>query len=157
MIHSKNTKNSLLFLVLLSSFIAFSYPGKAIFNIGKNGLSIERTKSEKPIILPCNGKEVIVHNAVSANDDGFNDFFYIEGIENCPNNTVSIYNRWGALVYETQAYGTKGNVFKGLSEGRGVVNNNSKLVGGTYFYIINFLDESSREVEKKAGYLYLND
>jgi hypothetical protein len=32
-------------------------------------------------ILPCNGKQVVVYNAVSPNGDGFNDSFTIEGID----------------------------------------------------------------------------
>jgi gliding motility-associated-like protein len=117
--------------------------------------TLARVKVED--ILPCGGKGVVVYNAVSPNDDGLNDYFNIEGIQNCTNNTVEIYNRWGVKVYETKAYNTNGNVFRGFSEGRVTINKNEKLPDGTYFYIINFLDGASGKNSKKAGYLYINN
>ena len=108
-------------------------------------------------ILPCGGRGVVVYNAVSPNDDGLNDHFIIDGIEACPNNTVEVYNRWGVKVYETTAYNTSGNVFRGMSEGRVTVSKNEKLPTGTYFYIINFINNDAKNSTKKGGYLYIND
>jgi gliding motility-associated-like protein len=108
-------------------------------------------------ILPCGGRGVVIYNAVSPNDDGINDYFNIDGIDACPQNKVSIFNRWGAKVFETTAYNTSGNVFKGISEGNMTMAKNEKLPTGTYFYIIDFLDENGGIRTKKAGYLYLND
>lgn len=123
--------------------------------LGYGVFTLARVKSNE--ILPCGGRGVVIYNAVSPNNDGINDFFNIDGIENCPKNTVQIYNRWGVKVYETSSYNTFGNVFKGVSEGRVTLNQNEKLPTGTYFYNINFLDETGGIRTKKAGYLYLND
>ena len=82
-----------------------------------------------------------VFNLVTSNNDGFNDYFKISGIENFPENQVLIYNRWGVLVYEMENYGNSpnsDNVFKGFSDGRITINKGVKLPVGTYFYIINF-------------------
>lgn len=116
--------------------------------------TLARVRSED--ILPCGGRGVVIYNAISANEDGRNDYFIIDGIEECPQNTVEIYNRWGVKVYETTSYNTKGNVFNGYSDGRVTIAKNEKLPVGTYFYHINFLDENGGIRTKKAGYLYLS-
>lgn len=108
-------------------------------------------------ILPCGGRGVVIYNAVSPNDDGLNDYFIIDGIDACPQNKVSIFNRWGAKVFETNGYNTTGNVFDGTSEAAGTISESKKLPTGTYFYIIDFLDETGGVRTKKAGYLYLNN
>ena len=41
-----------------------------------------------------------VFDIVTPNGDGLNDVFVIRGIEQFPNNTMRIYNRWGVLVYD---------------------------------------------------------
>ena len=102
---------------------------------------------------------VFVYNAVSSNNDGKNDFFKIDGIQNHPNNRVTIYNRWGARVFETTNYDSKGNVFNGYSQGKSAASNDSKLPTGTYFYVLSYelkIENGSQNVEK-VGYLYLND
>jgi gliding motility-associated-like protein len=116
--------------------------------------TLARVRSED--ILPCGGRGVVIYNAISANDDGRNDYFIIDGIEECPQNTVEIYNRWGVKVYETTSYNTNGNVFNGYSDGRITISKNEKLPVGTYFYHINFLDENGGIRTKKAGYLYIS-
>ena len=66
---------------------------------------------------------VIVYNYVTANDDGFNDFFKIdtsEAEEGCIQNIkVKIFNRWGAKVFSSDNYGDSmsEDVFIGFSQG----------------------------------------
>ena len=98
--------------------------------------------------------ELIVYNGISNNTDGVNDYFYIKGIQDLANNTVKIFNRWGVKVFETSNYDTRGNVFKGFSNGRATVRKSEKLPTGTYFYIVSY-DFEGRRVNK-SGYLYLN-
>ncbi|MGV1012069.1 MAG: gliding motility-associated C-terminal domain-containing protein [Flavobacterium sp.] len=101
---------------------------------------------------------IVVHNAFSPNDDGLNEFFNIENIENTlcfPTNSVEIYNRWGVLVYETDQYDNYSRVFKGVSEGRVTIDRAVELPTGTYFYIINY-STSKGEFLNKKGYVYLS-
>jgi gliding motility-associated-like protein len=110
-------------------------------------------------VLPC--KTIIIHNAFSSNEDGKNDFFQIENIEDnlCYKNIrVEIYNRWGVLVFEKDNYNNEGNAFRGLSEGRTTINKNEGLPTGTYFYILSYdtVDGLDKTLKiKKDGYLYL--
>ncbi len=103
--------------------------------------------------------DVVIYNAVSPNGDGVNDYFRIENLDRYPNNKVTIFNRWGVLVYETTNYGTNGNVFNGISEGRGTLNKKEGLPSGTYYYILEYDYTSQGESNriKKAGYLHLEN
>jgi len=115
--------------------------------------TLARIKDE--LLLPG---DVVIYNGVTPDGDGKNDYFVIDNIKDFPKNTVEIYNRWGVRVFETRAYDTHGNVFKGDSEGRATVTSSKILPTGTYFYIIEYVYEKpgipSRTI-KKAGYLYL--
>ncbi|MFP4291618.1 MAG: gliding motility-associated C-terminal domain-containing protein, partial [Cyclobacteriaceae bacterium] len=55
-----------------------------------------------------------IFNGLSPNGDGENDYFHIDCIEEFPQNSVKIFNRAGALVYEADAYDNKSIVFEGL-------------------------------------------
>jgi gliding motility-associated-like protein len=101
------------------------------------------------------GEDLIVYNAVTPNGDGAHDVLEIENIENYPNNSLRIYNRWGVLVFSTRAYNTQGNVFDGTSQGRATVGGDNKLPTGTYFYILDFEVEEG-VMHQRTGYLYLN-
>lgn len=97
--------------------------------------------------------DLMVYNAISLTEDGKNDYFRIEGLKNT-DNSVEIFNRWGVKVYETTAYNTHGNVFKGFSEGRLTIDKSEKLPVGTYFYVLK-CNQGGRSATK-TGYLYIN-
>lgn len=78
---------------------------------------------------------VIVYNALSPNGDTKNEIFYLQHIDILPdaqNNKVTIYNRWGDLVFETTNYNNDDRVFVGKNK------NGNDLPSGTYFYKIEF-------------------
>ena len=61
------------------------------------------------------------------------------------NNRVTIYNRWGDVVWEGTNYNNSTVVFDGAN------NNGKELPSGTYFYKIDF----STGLESKTGFLSL--
>lgn len=63
----------------------------------------------------------------SPNGDGINDFFVILPITAYPDNSLKIFNRWGAEVYYLKPYD---NSFNGIGS------NGNDLPDGTYFYIL---------------------
>jgi hypothetical protein len=108
------------------------------------------------IVGPCNAVEI--YNAVTANNDGTNDYFEIRNINDIcrTGNRVEIYNRWGVLVYEINGYDNNDATrrFEGLSKGRATLNASDQLPTGTYFYIVSWtLDNGNTET--RDGYLYL--
>lgn len=78
--------------------------------------------------------------------------------KNSPIIPFRFFNRWGVKVYETENYDSRGNVFKGTSEGRITVKKSEKLPSGTYYYILNYehIDVSGSRMIKKSGYLHLD-
>lgn len=101
--------------------------------------------------------DVVIYNIVTADGDGVNDYFLIDNIQRFPNNSVQIFNRWGAKVFETKNYDSNGNVFDGHSKGKMTINESEKLPSGTYYYVIVYevVKEGVSRTIKKAGYLHL--
>ncbi len=99
--------------------------------------------------------QVEVYNVVTPNGDGMHDHLIITGLENRPINDLKIYNRWGVILYHTTSYNSTGNVFNGLSQGRGTISKGERLPVGTYFYILNYQDIDG-EQKSLSGHLYLN-
>jgi gliding motility-associated-like protein/uncharacterized repeat protein (TIGR01451 family) len=59
---------------------------------------------------------LVISNVVTPNNDGKNDFFYVRGIEKNPGSALTIFNRWGGVVYQNKDYQNSWNA-TGLSEG----------------------------------------
>ena len=107
-----------------------------------------------PDYLDADERVVRVYNAITPDGDSQNDFFFLQGIENFEN-TVQIFNRWGVEVYNAQNYNNANRAFRGISEGRVTVSQGEQLPEGTYFYVIEYIDDQNQTI-KKAGYLYIN-
>jgi len=74
----------------------------------------------------CDVYEPMVYNGFSPNNDGINDFFFVEGLEDTDTEEISIFNRWGNLVFFAKDYQ---NNWDGTWNGE-------DLPDGTYFYVI---------------------
>ncbi|MBC8644194.1 gliding motility-associated C-terminal domain-containing protein [Flavobacterium lindanitolerans] len=91
---------------------------------------------------------LIVYNEFSPNNDGDNDLFRIDCIENYPNNTLQIHNRYGVEVYKTRGYH---NTWDGTANVNSPINEDKKLPTGTYYYILDLGDGTGT----KSGWIYL--
>jgi len=98
--------------------------------------------------------KLIPYNGMSVDDDGKNEHFHIGGINRYPDNVVRIYNRWGVKVFEAEGYNNVTRVFRGFSNGRVVVETSDKLPQGTYYYVIEYVDENKQK-RSEVGWLYL--
>ena len=98
--------------------------------------------------------DLIIYNGVSLNGSALNNHFHIGGIEAYPNNTVRIYNRWGAEVFSAEGYDNLTKVFNGRSNARATMDAGDHLPQGTYYYIIEYYD-AANERHKEVGWLYL--
>lgn len=97
-----------------------------------------------------------ISEGVTPDGDGKNDYFNIGNLSKYKNR-VEIFNRWGRPVFETENYDNTSNVFKGIAEGKAIVNQGEKLPTGTYFYKIEYLktENGTSEWVTKVGYLNL--
>ena len=69
-----------------------------------------------------------IPNAFTPNNDGRDDTWQIEFIEQFPDNTVSVFNRWGNRVFSANNYSR-------ANEWRGDINGQPAPVG-TYYYVV---------------------
>lgn len=88
----------------------------------------------------------------SPDGDGINDFWTIDNIEYHPQNIVTIYNRWGDMVFEINDYDNQSNIFSGMAN-RKTKMGASELPSGTYFFNIQIDGETL--LSKTQGFLVL--
>ena len=67
---------------------------------------------------------IVPPNTFTPDGDGLNETWIIPALDQFPNNTMLIFNRWGTVVFEQDNY-TSGNAWDG-----------GDLPEGTYFYVI---------------------
>lgn len=86
----------------------------------------------------------------SPNGDGVNDTFVIPGLAGMGNHKLTVFNRWGNIVFEATNYkndwgGKATNVFDPLAS-------DGLLPDGVYYYVIDF--NGSRPA--MSNYLFIN-
>ncbi len=107
--------------------------------------SISVTKPAEQVTLE---DRITVHQAVSPNGDGINDYLTIDGITNYPDNSLAIIDRNGVMVYQAKGYDNSSKLFDGHS------NINGKMqLPGTYFYSLDYTVNG--ENKHKTGYIIL--
>jgi len=114
---------------------------------GKNNLDeISVTKPAEQVTIENDG--ILVHQALSPNGDGINDYFTIDNITNYPDNRLMIVDRNGVMVYQAKGYDNSSKLFDGHS------NINGKMqLPGTYFYSLDY--SVNGQNKHKTGYIIL--
>ena len=93
----------------------------------------------------CDTVEVNISEAVTPNGDGINDTWMIYNIENHPNNTVRVFNKWGSEVFFARGYNNTWN---------GHYNSNSQALPDSAAYYYQ-LDLDGNGTVDKDGWLYI--
>ncbi|TXE18352.1 gliding motility-associated C-terminal domain-containing protein [Psychroserpens burtonensis] len=91
---------------------------------------------------------IYITDGLSPNNDGLNDTFHSECIEEFPDNNLKIYNRDGVQIYESNNYQ---NNWDGTAN-MGLTKTSNVLPVGVYFYILDLKTGD----EPRTGWLYLN-
>ncbi|HRK53538.1 MAG TPA: IPT/TIG domain-containing protein [Cyclobacteriaceae bacterium] len=118
--------------VLIINYTAINFSGQDRISIEACDLLGSCTQQELTINVVG---DLIIYTGISPNGDPFNEKWIIQNIESMPgtrDNKVSIYNRWGDLVFETKNYDNKDRVFKGINK------SGDEVSSGVYFYKIEF-------------------
>lgn len=102
---------------------------------------LSRVQNYKVNIIPCNDTYFYVPNSFTPNYDGINDIFYPKG-DNFSDLEMSIYNRWGQLIYHSNSpIGWDGTYSDG---------SNYLAPDGVYCYIIYYRDLDNM-LQRKIG------
>jgi len=110
-----------------------------------NGIANEPGENE-PTPFKLEGMEFYIPDGFSPNDDGINDLFVIKGVDNYPDNKISVFNRWGNLIYEKENYMNTWDA----TPNRGILTGKGKVQPGTYYYIFEF---NSEDMTPAKGYI----
>jgi gliding motility-associated-like protein len=115
--------------------------------ITAQGASLISVNSDIPAVELL-AREPVVHQAVSPNGDGVNDFLYIDNIENFQDNHVVLMNRAGNTIFDIKGYDNQYRVFEGHS-------NIDKTMQqpGTYFYVLEY--KANGETKRKTGFFII--
>jgi gliding motility-associated-like protein len=120
----------------LSDIDAGSY---TVYVIDANGCT-----SSQVIDLGCTPLiEIIIPQFLSPNNDALNETWIIQNLEFYPDNKVTVYNRWGNIVYEAEPYNNDWNGhYKGTKA--------ESLPAATYFYVI---DTKKKSQDPYTGFI----
>lgn len=120
-----------------------SAPGQYVINIsGATSNNYKITQLPGTLTIKQSLPTVVIPNAFTPNGDGINDLWNIKSIEAYPKCLVSVYSRYGSLVYQSRGYARS---WDGTSNG-------TPLPTGTYYYIINLNEGESLPL---TGYVAL--
>ena len=92
--------------------------------------AVDQCGSDASFMISLIACDTEIPNVFSPNNDTYNDFFRIPGIEGFPNSRIEIFNRWGNMVFQDDDY-------KGGWDGR---MNGNPVAEGTYYYILKRSD-----------------
>ncbi|GGG49895.1 HYR-like domain-containing protein [Bizionia arctica] len=123
------------------------------YTVASNGClsttEVTITVNDDCIVLPCGSDDVIISKAITPNGDQWNEYFTVTGIETCGFVIdVKIFNRWGAMIYESGDYQNNWNG----TVSKASIGNANNVPAGTYYYILNLKNSGLQPI---TGYVYI--
>lgn len=141
-----NAQNNVNPILNSTNYIALSTPKIIYIRLDNGGGCYSITS----FVLNTKNCPPVVNNFVSPDNDGYNDTFHIEGLKDIfLNHKISIYNRWGKLVWTGN---NNSNEWDGFAN-NGLLIDEKQIPSGTYYYVIELNDAEYNE--PLTGYLYL--
>ena len=136
---------------LKNSSIMTTKSAYGIFSMTSNDPTINNNiNSRMPTVFSIPLVDIVIPTGFSPNRDGINDYFVI----NKPFNTtiqLEVFNRWGNLVYKLSDY-------QNTWDGRGNQPGNilgDDLTDGTYYYVVNAINNIDGSARRFVGYITL--
>ena len=91
-------------------------------------------------------------NTITPNGDGNNDFFIIKNLNPSIYSTsiLTVYNRWGLIVYISTEYGLDNNWWDGKTTYK-----NEPVNQGVYYYILEVFNAAKQQKEEYSGEIHI--
>lgn len=90
-----------------------------------------------------------IPNAFSPNNDGLNEVWVITGLEKYPDTEVTVFNRWGNVLFKDDSGYNK--------PWDGTITSGEKVPFGTYYYVIDLLGSPDDSDHSVSGWLLVTD
>jgi gliding motility-associated-like protein len=115
-----------------SANVANLTPGVYYFQVDDGNFTVNDSVVIGETQIDC-AEELVFYNGITPNGDLNNDSWIVEGLELIKDNTVTIFNRWGNIVWSAKGYDnvSDNKVWKGKNQ------TGSELPDATYFYVID--------------------
>lgn len=94
----------------------------------------------------CDSEQMNISEAFTPNGDGINDTWVISNIENYPNSTVRVFNRWGAEVFVARNY-------QNDWDGHAKSISSTLPAASSYYYQIDLDGDGTID---RQGWIYIN-
>jgi gliding motility-associated-like protein len=88
-----------------------------------------------------------ISKLITPDGDGYNDRWEILNLEKYPDNSVTVFDRWGSVIYQATGYDNQNTVWRGDNK-RGYI-----VPSGTYFYSVEV--SYGKQRFKREGFIEL--
>lgn len=109
-------------------------PGIYPYSAHDDKFTVSGTVTVEEIQEDC-GQIMNFYSGITPNGDGKNDKWIIDSVDNFRSNRVSLFNRWGNLIWTAKNYDNEEVVWEGTNQ------KGNPLPDATYFYIIEAGDK----------------
>lgn len=82
--------------------------------------------------------EIEIPKVITPNGDNANDTWVIKNIQYSSSNSVTVFDRWGSVIYQATGYNNDSVVWAGQNK------SNTLVPTGTYFYIIEVISSNKK-------------
>jgi hypothetical protein len=129
--------------------------GDVFYGAAINSVSGCESTTRIPLEITIVDSNLSFFNLITIDDNDLNEELIIQGLEQFPNNSIEIYNRYGNLVWSGINYDNITNTFKGMASVSGVVSQGSYLPTGTYFFILSYPNDCEKSELK--GFIQIDN
>jgi len=139
---NNQTSRGIAALIDASYYLKIDYSGNPFTGVDRVTIEVcdlAGACSQQVIDIEVVG-EVIVFNGITPDGDGLNDLLfikYVDVVEGAAQNKVTIFNRWGDVVFDIDNYDNVSRAFYGQT------NSGKDLPTGSYFYKMDFSNGKS--------------
>ena len=129
--------------------------GDIFYGAAINTVSGCESTTRIPLEITVLNSNLSFYNLITIDENELNKELTIIGLEQYPNNSIEIFNRYGDLVWSGINYDNSTNTFKGMANVSGVVSVGSYLPSGAYFFILSYPNDCEKSELK--GFIQIDN